>query len=157
MSRDVCTFPALESMQMKTKIKRWTATLLGCLVASPALVTAADVATDKMTQPMPKQMAEYTRTDETRNCLGLPRIDRSDVWDDGHILFTMRNGDLWLNTLPRQCSRLGREASFMYENAINQLCKMDIITVLDTSTNIKGPSCSLGDFQKIELKHKTNE
>ncbi len=140
---------------MKTQIKRWTAILLGCLVALPVLAVDADKA-DRTVAPVPQQMAEYSDTGEVSNCLSLVRINRTEVWDDWHILFRMRNGDLWLNALPRKCSRLGREASFMYENAINQLCKMDIITVLDTSTNIKGPSCSLGDFQKIEIKDKTN-
>lgn len=133
-------------------IRKWTAALLVCIIALPVQATAKDKADEKK-PPIPKQMASFTGTGEVKKCLGFLRIDDTKVWDDWHILFKMRNGDLWLNELPRKCSRLGREGSFMYKDAINQLCNMDIINVLDTSTGVNGPSCSLGEFQKIEKKN----
>ncbi len=141
---------------MKMKTRNWIATLLGCLIALPVLAAGSDKA-EGNARPVPKEMADFTSTGEVQKCLSFIRIDRTKVWDDWHILFKMRNGDFWLNALPQKCSRLGREGSFMYKNAINQLCNMDIITVLDTSTQMKGPSCSLGDFQKVEKKGQTEE
>jgi len=133
--------------------RKCMAALVGCLVALPVLAADNDKAEEKV-RPVSKEMAGYTRTGEVNRCLSFIRIDRTKVWDDWHILFTMRNGDLWLNELPRKCSRLGREGSFMYKDSVNQLCNMDIISVLDTYTQSKGPSCSLGEFQKVKIKDK---
>ena len=103
-----------------------------------------------------KKLAQYEATGETRQCIPLIQIDRSDVVDDQNILFHMRGGKTYLNTLPYRCPRLGFEESFSYRTSLNQLCNVDIITVFD-ATGFHGPSCGLGDFKEVVKKEAPTE
>ena len=84
---------------------------------------------------------------QTVDCIDLIRIDRSEVLDDQTILFHMKGGKIWKNTLPYKCPRLGFEKAFSHKTSINRLCSIDTITVLDTTARIPGASCGLGKFE----------
>ena len=120
---------------------------LTLLLPSCATVPAGDV------EP-PDELAKYTITEETENCLSLTRIRQSVVLNDQHILFNMRGGDVYLSKLPYRCSRLGFEEAFSYSTSLTKLCNTDIITVIDQSgAGLRlANSCGLGIFQKLEEK-----
>jgi len=84
-------------------------------------------------------------------CLSLIRIDRSEVIDDRNIIFHMKNGDLYRNQLPYRCPGLALHDTFMYRTSLNQLCHLDIITVMDSIGFglSPGASCGLGHFYPI--------
>ncbi|MDZ7784717.1 MAG: hypothetical protein U5K56_17835 [Halioglobus sp.] len=88
---------------------------------------------------------------EKKKCVSLARIDRTRVVDDRSILFYMRGGDIYMNRLPHRCIGLRRGETFMYKTSLNQLCNVDIITVLDDIGFgfSRGASCGLGSFQLI--------
>jgi len=88
---------------------------------------------------------------EKESCVSLTRIDRTRVVDERTILFYMRGGDIYLNRLPHRCIGLRRGKTFMYKTSLNQLCNVDIITVLDDIGFgfSRGASCGLGSFQLI--------
>jgi len=118
---------------------------LAFLLPSCATVPAGDV------EP-PDELAKYTITEETENCLSLTRIRQSVVLDDQHILFNMRGGDVYLSKLPYRCSRLGFQEAFSYSTSLTKLCNTDIITVISRSDGGPLTSCGLGIFQKLEEK-----
>jgi hypothetical protein len=85
-------------------------------------------------------------------CISLIRIDHTDVIDDRNILFYMKGKDIYRNHLPYPCSGLGRiNDTFMYRTSLNQLCNVDIITVLDNLGFGFSPrnSCGLGLFYPV--------
>jgi hypothetical protein len=86
-----------------------------------------------------------------RHCVSLLRIDRTDIVDDSNILFYMTNGTIYRNQLPHRCPGLRTADSFMYRTSLNQLCDLDIITVLNSLGFgfMRGPSCGLGSFQPV--------
>ena len=96
-----------------------------------------------------------TPTGESRNCLPLTLIRETHVRSDQVIDFEVSGGQIYRNTLPRRCPRLGFEERFGYRTSLNQLCSTDIITVLDTSPGVVGPSCGLGRFQPVTLAEET--
>lgn len=87
---------------------------------------------------------------ETQNCISLFRIDHTDVVDDQTILFHS-DGAVYRNTLPHSCPGLDSRSQFMYRVQLNQLCNVDLITVLEDvgSRFIPGASCGLGKFEEI--------
>ena len=88
---------------------------------------------------------------QARQCVSIRRIDRTEIIDDRRIVFHMQGRDIFLNKLPRRCPGLRVSDSFSYRNQTGQLCKVDIITVLDNFGGglTRGPSCGLGEFFPI--------
>ncbi|WP_405220476.1 DUF6491 family protein [Lentisalinibacter sediminis] len=86
-----------------------------------------------------------------QQCLSLLRIERSEVVDDRNILFHMGNGDIYRNQLPYRCTGLSLHDTFMYRTSLNQLCHMDIITVMQSIGFglSPGASCGLGHFYPV--------
>lgn len=91
-------------------------------------------------------------SNETRNCVDLMRIDRTEIVDNDTILFYMRNGAVYRNELQQACPTLGFEERFMYRTTLTQLCAIDVITVLqDVGFGfMPTASCGLGEFQPID-------
>lgn len=118
----------------------------GFLIALP-LVLGACAATAGNSGAQSAPAAAEGSKPETTDCIDLIRIDRSEVVDDQTILFHMKGGKIWKNTLPYKCPRLGFEKAFSHKTSINRLCSVDIITVLDTSARMPGASCGLGKFE----------
>ena len=122
---------------------------LGMLLAIPLVLgacaaTAGNSGGSSGPQSAP---ASASAKPETTDCIDLIRIDRSEVVDDQTILFHMKGGKVWKNTLPYKCPRLGFEKAFSHKTSINRLCSVDIITVLDTTARMPGASCGLGKFE----------
>jgi hypothetical protein len=86
----------------------------------------------------------------SQNCVQLNNIRDTRVRSDSVIDFYMRDGEIYRNTLPNSCPQLGFEESFGYKTSVNQLCSVDIITVLRRGGGgIPGVSCGLGQFQPV--------
>jgi hypothetical protein len=75
-------------------------------------------------------------------CLDAGHIDHTVVVDDQTVLFYMRGGRIWKNTLQRQCPSLKFEQGFSEDIRGDEVCSnRQMIYVLQTGT-----SCSLGAF-----------
>jgi hypothetical protein len=85
------------------------------------------------------------------NCVQTNQIRSTRVIDDQTIDFEMRGGELLRNTLPNRCPGLGFERAFSYRTSINQLCSVNIITVVVQGGGPQiGASCGLGQFQPVK-------
>lgn len=98
-----------------------------------------------------KDYAELKPIGEPVSCVLLQNIRETKVVDDATIDFYMRDGQVLRNRLPNACPQLGFERAFSYQTSISQLCNVDIITVLMTTSPLqRGASCGLGKFTPIE-------
>jgi len=93
---------------------------------------------------------------EPVSCIHPSRINTSRVRDDKTIDFEMNGREIYRNTLPYSCPGLGFEEKFSYKLSTNDLCSVDIITVLYSTGGglSQGASCGLGKFQKMVKAHK---
>ena len=93
----------------------------------------------------------FVNSDDAVRCISLARIDRVNVLDNQSIEFHMRGGESYINILPHSCPGLRRNQPFMYRTSLNQLCDLDIITVLDQGGFGLRPmgSCGLGRFEPL--------
>lgn len=118
-----------------------TALLTGC---AP---TAGDVA-DRVA------LAEARPVGEPQSCLPLQSIRSSRVRDDRTIDFELVNGQTYRNVLPYSCPGLGFDESFAYDTSLPRLCSLDTITVLQGGGNLRGATCGLGQFQRVEFPRR---
>jgi len=93
---------------------------------------------------------ESDRIAEPR-CLDLSRIRDLKIIDNQTLVFEMNQKRMYLNTLPYRCPGLDRNSTIMYRTTLNQLCDLDIITVLDPMGRgfMPGASCGLGKFSLL--------
>ena len=84
-------------------------------------------------------------------CVNTRRISRTYIADDQTVIFYMRGGNIYRNTLSNKCRALVREKKFSYRTTMSRLCDIDVITVVYTmgSDVREGPSCGLGKFYPI--------
>jgi len=96
-------------------------------------------------------------TDNSIPCLSLSRIKNVDILDNKHLVFQTGVNDYYLNTLPYACNGLRLNDSFLYSSSINQICNVDVISVLNKfgSGYQSGPSCGLGVFVAVNKEEIT--
>ncbi|WP_407925198.1 hypothetical protein [Glacieibacterium frigidum] len=121
------------------------------LIAAPLILlagcTARDGAPRANVPPPPTGQQSAAAPATGPSCIQTSRIRESKVIDDRTIDFVMRDGSVLRNTLPFSCPQLGFERAFSYSTSINQLCSVDIITVIVQGGGIRtGASCGLGKF-----------
>ena len=133
-----------------------TRTVLALAVAS-SIAGLSTFATAEQEATLPKELAKYEMTGETRRCIRTVNISRSDPLDDRHILFKLRNGNLYLNRLGKGCGGLKFNDSYSFDNRLAELCQNELISVIDTFNNGALGSCGLGKFEKLELKSQSTE
>jgi len=94
---------------------------------------------------------DESRADRPVHCLSLIRIKDSDILDNQHIVFETVGHKYYLNQLSHPCPGLTRDKAFMYRTSLDQLCDLDIITVLDDyGFGLQpGASCGLGVFEPV--------
>jgi len=121
-------------------------TTITVILTALALASVSGIAEEKK-----KNESMELAAGPPEQCLSLIRIDRSEVIDDRNIIFHMKNGDLYRNQLPYRCPGLALHDTFMYRTSLNQLCHLDIITVMDSIGFglSPGASCGLGHFYPI--------
>ncbi|MDB5715221.1 MAG: hypothetical protein JWO15_2618 [Sphingomonadales bacterium] len=95
-----------------------------------------------------------TPTGPAISCVQSSSIRETRVHGDSTIDFVMNGGKVYRNTLPNSCPGLGFNETILYKTQTNQLCSVDIITVLQSPGLMRGASCGLGKFQPVELEKK---
>ncbi|MCS6987472.1 MAG: DUF6491 family protein [Sphingomonadaceae bacterium] len=117
--------------------------LVACATAErPRNAPAERLAADK---------ASRVPAGEPVECLPVAQIRETRVLDDQTIDFFLRDGRVFRSELPQRCPQLGFERSFGYNTSIPQLCRVDLITVIQTTGGPQtGATCGLGPFTPLK-------
>ena len=101
--------------------------------------------------PFAATLADEAPIEEGERCLSSRSISRTEVIDDQNVLFFIQGSAIYLNHLPKTCSRLALERRFIYETSVGRLCESDHITVLMDGgfAAVAGRHCRLGRFHPI--------
>ena len=128
-------------------MKRAMTMLIGLAALMIAMTTVAQVGATERDEIV----AEDNFNREGERCINVSRIRETHATDDRTILFYMRGGDVYRNTLRYECRGLERENSISYRVVANRLCSTDTVAVLrqfgggfDASMR-----CGLGQFFPI--------
>jgi hypothetical protein len=140
---------------------RYIAASLVALLALPMLAATPD--SDKDAEKTASDPLEELLED-AEDCISLRRIQRSEVIDEQTIVFHLSGGQVYVNRLPRRCPGLRHNKAIMYKTSLSKLCRLDMITVLDSMGFgfQRGASCGLGSFvpvseETVELLRESDE
>jgi hypothetical protein len=129
-----------------------TSVLVGALSAG-ALFADEEKRQSKAEKRLAKIEEKYQPTGKTRTCVPFRSLRNSTVIDDNTIFFKGVGKRAYMNRFLRSCPRLAIENRFAYATSASQLCRGEIITVLDVMGSAWG-SCALGEFEEWERKPK---
>ncbi len=81
-------------------------------------------------------------------CIQTYQIDHTTIPDDNTILFHMKGGRIWKNTLPYRCPDLKFQGGFQYTTDIDEICSnLQTIRVINQGGGpFLGSVCQLGEF-----------
>lgn len=100
----------------------------------------------------------YELTGETRQCLTARRVDAMDPINEDAWLITLRNGGVYVNQLNGTCRAALRNFTyFQYDLHGGQLCRGEIVRIMDQGSNTVRGSCSLGSFEELRPIEPTGE
>ena len=105
----------------------------------------------EMSEEVAAKLAEFEKTGDVRNCLPLRSIDQIKPLDERNFLVEAGASDFYLAELSSSCN--GADSTFnrlQYETSTSQLCRGEIIRVIDNSSGFTVGSCGMSDFQKLE-------
>lgn len=129
------------------------------LVASVAAMGCASAfAMASKTDRLAETLSKYERTGEYESCLSLRSIRSMTALDDKHFLVRVGAGKYYLNET-RRCggaSRAGNRIQYTIRG-VSQLCKNEIITIVDNSSGMTVGSCGLNAFERLEEKPADTE
>lgn len=105
-----------------------------------AIPTTAAIALAACTSPPASTSAASIQN----SCINPTEIARQTIVSDQEIRFEMRNGEVWVNKLPRACFGLKFEQGFSWEVRGMTVCSnQQTIKVLQAET-----TCQLGEFTR---------
>lgn len=128
------------------------------LLALTAAAGCATVEQEEITQAAQERLADFERTGEMRSCLNLRSISQITPLDDRHFLVRAGVNDYYLNVVSGRCAGAGRFSNrLQYTTSLSQLCRSEIINVVDNSTGFVMGSCGLGSFERLVEKVEEDE
>ncbi|HLT89322.1 MAG TPA: DUF6491 family protein [Woeseiaceae bacterium] len=112
------------------------------MMALAALLASACATVDRHAE------AEGPLPEGVVNCVNLRQVDRIQIMDEQHILFRLHGGKMYTNHLLSRCPGLRRDDTIMYRTTLNQLCHLDMFTILRNIGGgfMPGATCAFGRF-----------
>jgi len=120
------------------------------------LVWAAGCATsnaERINESAAATLAEYDRTGEVTSCMNLRQISSIQAVDEKTLLIKSGVNDYYVSDLSSRCS--GSTSGFNrfeYTTSTGQLCRNEIIRIVDNGTGFLAGSCGMGSFEKLVKK-----
>ncbi|WP_440959480.1 hypothetical protein ACFELO_05050 [Oceanicaulis sp. LC35] len=92
----------------------------------------------------------YELTGESRTCLSTRVIDDIDTSHENAWIVTMTNRDKFLTRVSNGCSAATSPFTYIsYQVSGSQLCRGEIVRVIDQGTHSAAGSCGIGEFEEL--------
>lgn len=126
--------------------------LFAAMIAAIGAGCATAREAPEMSEKVSQRLAEFEATGEVRSCLGVTQIRQIDALDDWRFL-VRAGGTYYLNEVSGRCNGADRSSNrLQYTIPTGQLCRNEIITVVDNLNGFTVGSCGLGSFQELAEK-----
>ncbi len=118
------------------------------LLASVAAVAAVDHEAD-----LHKMLGNRVQAGPPVDCLNIGTITNSYVVDHTAILYEVAGGDMYVNRPQTGAASLDRNKVLVTDTHIPQLCSVDTVTLVDSTTGIQSGFVGLGEFVPYKKVH----
>jgi hypothetical protein len=118
------------------------------LLASVAAVAAVDHEAD-----LHKMLGNRVQAGPPVDCLNISTITNSYVVDHTAILYEVAGGDMYVNRPQTGAASLDRNKVLVTDTHIPQLCSVDTVDLVDSTTGIRSGFVGLGEFVPYKRAH----
>lgn len=127
------------------KIVKWTAMLAAAGCATAALEPVDGAAARKL--------AGFERTGDVSACIGLRSISEISAVDERTLLIRSGVNNYYVSDLKTDCNGATRGSTrFEFSTSQSQLCRNEIIRIVDNGGGFQVGSCGMGSFEKLRKK-----
>ncbi|MEM8937087.1 MAG: hypothetical protein AAGC77_11830 [Pseudomonadota bacterium] len=126
---------------------------LGILAMAACFASGAALAEEDVEDlgSLSSQLEGYARTGETETCISTARINTITPLDEETFLVRVGVRNYYLNDLKGSCNGADRSWNrIQYSTSTAQLCRNEIIKIVDNSSGFTVGSCGLGTFERLE-------
>ncbi|MAW78603.1 MAG: hypothetical protein CMI63_00045 [Parvularcula sp.] len=132
--------------------------IAAALIAMSGAACATTDGNSEASEEVAARLAEFEPTGETTACVNLTRIRSIDPLDDYRFLVRTGVNDYYLNEVSGRCNGAARAGNrLQYTTSTGQLCRNEIIEVVDNLAGFTVGSCGLGTFQELAKKPEEAE
>lgn len=128
-------------------IKRLT--LIGAIVVAGCATAGAE----PVNESAAAKLAEYDRTGDVTSCLNVTQIASIEAVDEKTLLIRSGVNNYYVSDLSSRCNGATRGSTrFEYTTSTPQLCRNQILRIVDNGGGFLTGSCGMGSFEKLTKK-----
>lgn len=113
----------------------------GCANDEPVETTARDLSR------MEAELRGYEPAGPPVSCVSMRTLQGNRSVGEGAIVFDGPVGRKWVNRPPAGCPTLDSGRALRVRTSSSQLCRNDIVSILDPVSGTEYGGCGLGDFE----------
>lgn len=118
-----------------------------------ALVACANAPKEEVNENAAEKLAQFERTGEVTSCIGLRQISQITPVTESTFLVRVGAGDYYANDVSGRCNGATRNSTRLeYATTLSELCRNELIRVVDNATGVQVGGCGLGSFEKLQEK-----
>jgi hypothetical protein len=127
--------------------------LYSCVTLAMLAVGCVSASDEGLSAEAAERLDGFERTGQTRSCLKISSISQITPLSESLFLVRVGSGEYYLNETSGRCSDADSAFTRLeYRIAGSQLCRGDIIHIVDNGSNIPAGACGLGEFERLEKK-----
>jgi hypothetical protein len=113
----------------------------------------ATAASEPVDEAAAEKLAEFARTGQTTTCLSVARISEIRAVDEKTLLIRSGVNEYYVSDLPSRCNGVTRNSTRIeYTTSTADLCRGEILRIVDNSAGFLTGSCGMGSFEKLAPK-----
>ena len=121
------------------------------LIGAVVLGACATAVPERVNESALRILEAHERTGDTDTCMNLRSISQITAVNERTLLVKSGVSDYYVSDLKSRCS--GVTTGFHrieYTTSLSQLCRGEILRIVDNSSGMMTGSCAMGSFERLE-------
>ncbi len=122
-------------------------------LAAALLAGCATATGEPVNEGAAARLAGLTRTGEKQTCLSIPQINQITAVNEKTLLIRSGANNWFVSDLATRCRGVVNAGNRIeYTTSLPQLCRNDILRIVDNANGFLTGSCGMGSFERLAEK-----
>ncbi len=120
------------------------------ILAAALLAGCATTTGEPVNEGAAAQLESLKRTGDKQTCLSIPQISQITAVDEKTLLIRSGANNWYVSDLATRCRGVvNRGNRIEYTTSLPQLCRNDILRIVDNAGGFLTGSCGMGSFERL--------